>query len=165
MKFENTSTYEPQISARIRLRAMQDKDLRAVYKLEKLCQPRPWPNWYFRKQLRSASCWVFEHHGMVIGFGIVSMIKNWAHIMNMCIAPSYRRRGLGHRILLHLLKIAGQQHASHAWLEVRPTNLPAISLYRKLGFRKIQIRKNYYVTPSGRENAIVMVRGVADQLS
>lgn len=158
MQSETGPAAKPQTSVRIRLRAMQDKDLRAVYKLEKLCQTRPWPNWYFRKQLRTASCWVLEHHGMVIGFGIVTMVKTWAHIMNMCVAPSYRRRGLGHRILLHLLQIASQQHASHVWLEVRPSNLPAISLYRKLGFRKIQIRKNYYLTPSGRENAVVMVR-------
>lgn len=158
MQIESPTTRQPQSPVRIRLRAMQDRDLRAVYKLEKLCQPRPWPNWYFRKQLRTASCWVLEHHGMNIGFGIVSMVKNWAHIMNMCIAPSYRRHGLGRRILLHLLQVARQRHATHAWLEVRPSNLPAISLYRRTGFRKIQIRKNYYRTPLGREDAVVMVR-------
>ena len=165
MQIETSPAREPQQPARIRLRAMQDKDLRAVFKLEKLCQARPWPNWYFRKQLRTASCWVFEHHGMVIGFGIVTMVKNWAHIMNMCIAPGYRRRGLGRRILLQLLHIARQQHASHAWLEVRPSNLAAISLYRKLGFRKIQIRQSYYITPAGRENAFVMVRRMEEPSS
>ena len=59
----------------IQLRAMQEKDLCAVYKLEKLCQTRPWPAWYFRKQLRTASCWVFEQQGLIIGFGIVAMVK------------------------------------------------------------------------------------------
>jgi ribosomal-protein-alanine N-acetyltransferase len=95
---------------------------------------------------------------MVVGFGIVAMVKDWAHIMNMCVAPGYRRRGLGQRILLQLLKVAKRQHASRAWLEVRPTNHPAVRLYLKMGFRKIQIRKNYYVLPSAKENAIVMVR-------
>lgn len=145
-------------SEHIHLRAMQEKDIRAVYKLEKLSQPCPWPAWYFRKQLRTASCWVLEQQGMVVGFGIVAMVKHWAHIMNMCVAPGYRRCGLGRRILLHLLKVAKRQHARHAWLEVRPTNYPAVLLYRKLGFRKKQIRKNYYVMPSGKVNAIVMVR-------
>jgi ribosomal-protein-alanine N-acetyltransferase len=94
---------------------------------------------------------------MVVGFGIVAMVKDWAHIMNMCVAPGFRRRGLGRRIMLQLLQVAKRRHASHAWLEVRPTNHPAINLYRKMGFRRIQIRKNYYVIPSGKENAIVMV--------
>lgn len=146
------------LSEHIYLRAMQEKDLRAVYKLEKLSQSQPWPDWYFRKQLRTASCWVLVQQGMVVGFGIVAMVKDWAHIMNMCVAPGYRRCGLGRRIMLHLLKFAKRQYASHAWLEVRPNNYPAINLYRKLGFRKKQIRKNYYVMPSGRVNAVVMVR-------
>lgn len=137
---------------------MQEKDLRAVYKLEKLSQPRPWPSWYFRKQLRTSSCWVLEQQGMVVGFGIVAMVKDWAHIMNMCVAPGYRRRGLGQRIMLQLLQVAKRQHSGHAWLEVRTTNNPAIRLYQKMGFRKIQIRKNYYAMPSAKENAIVMVR-------
>lgn len=157
---QNVTTPPPdmQPSGDIHLRAMQEKDLRAVYKLEKLSQPRPWPGWYFRKKLRTSSCWVLEQQGMVIGFGIVAMVKDWAHILNMSVAPGYRRRGLGQRILLHLLQIAKRHHASHAWLEVRPSNHPAIRLYRKTGFRKIQIRKNYYVMPSGKENAVVMVR-------
>lgn len=137
---------------------MQEKDLRAVYKLEKLSQPAPWPGWYFRRQLRTASCWVLEQQDMIVGFGIVAMVKDWAHIMNMCVAPGYRRHGLGRRILLHLLKAARQQHARYAWLEVRFTNYPAVTLYRKMGFRKKQIRKNYYVLPTGRQSAIVMLR-------
>ena len=157
---QNLTTSQPdtQPAGHILLRAMQEKDVVAVYKLEKLSQPRPWPRWYFRKQLRTSSCWVLEEQGMIVGFGIVAMVKDWAHIMNMCVAPGYRRRGLGRRIMRHLLQVAKRLHASHAWLEVRPSNIPAISLYRKMDFRKIQIRKNYYVIPSGKENAIVMVR-------
>jgi ribosomal-protein-alanine N-acetyltransferase len=157
---QNNTTLPPdnQSAGPVLLRAMQEKDVVAVYKLEKLSQPRPWPRWFFRKQLRTSSCWVLEEQGMIVGFGIVVMVKDWAHIMNMCVAPGYRRRGLGHRIILHLLEVARRLQASHAWLEVRPTNIPAINLYRKMGFRKIQIRKNYYIIPSGKENAIVMVR-------
>lgn len=157
---QNITTQQPDMppSEHIYLRAMQEKDLRAVYKLEKLCQLYPWPAWYFRRQLRSASCWVLVQQGMIIGFGIVAMVKDWAHIMNMCVAPGYRRCGLGRRIMIHLIRIAKRQHASHAWLEVRPSNIPAVMLYRKLGFRKKQIRKKYYMRPSGRENGIVMVR-------
>jgi ribosomal-protein-alanine N-acetyltransferase len=143
----------------LRLRPMHEPDLPAVYMLEKRCQLDPWPLWYFRRMLRKgASCWVLEHNGEVVGFGIVSMVRHWAHIMNMCVAPNYRRRGLGRRILIHLLATAKLRHANHAWLEVRPTNRPAILLYRKQGFRSKHIRKDYYRTRHGRQNAIVMAR-------
>ena len=145
-------------AGQIHLRAMQDRDLRAVYKLEKLCQTQAWPRWFFSKQLRTSSCWVLEHQGMIIGFGIVAMVKHWAHIMNMCVAPGYRGRGLGRRIMHQLLRVARQRHGRYVWLEVRPTNYPAISLYQKMGFHQIQIRKNYYGMPPETENAIVMLR-------
>ncbi len=95
---------------------------------------------------------------MIVGFGIFSMVKHWAHIMNMGIAPGYRRQGLGRRMMLHMLGMASRQHARYCWLEVRSTNYPAIHLYHSLGFRKKQLRKNYYAIPSGTMNAVVMVR-------
>lgn len=138
---------------------MHETDLPVVFQLERLSQPYPWPLWFFRRQMRTgASCWVLELQGEIIGFGIVKMVKHWAHIMNMCVAHNYRRQGLGRRILIHLLAVAKLNHASHAWLEVRPTNRAAILLYRKMGFRRKQIRRAYYLLPRGRQNAIVMVR-------
>ena len=149
------------LAANIRLRPMQASDLREVYRLEAMSQPVPWPLWCFRGLLRKgASCWVMETDKEIIGFGIVSFVKDWAHIMNMCVAPGYRRRGLGRRIMLQLLHVARQRHCKKAFLEVRPTNRPAIVLYRKLGFRTKQIRKNYYLTPTGRQNGLVMARPV-----
>jgi ribosomal-protein-alanine N-acetyltransferase len=143
----------------LHLRPMHESDLPAVYMLEKLCQFEPWPLWYFRRLLRRGdSCWVLEQGGEIVGFGIVSMVRHWAHIMNMCVATGHRRRGLGRRILIHLLAMAKLRHASHVWLEVRPTNRPALLLYRKQGFRKKHIRKDYYQARRGRQDAIVMAR-------
>lgn len=80
----------------IHLRPMRDADLPAVHRLEVSSQPVPWPLWFFRRQLRSsASCWVLVADEAIIGFGIVAFEKDRAHIMNMCVAPGYRRRGLG----------------------------------------------------------------------
>jgi ribosomal-protein-alanine N-acetyltransferase len=155
------STAKTESQATIRIRSMRVADLPAVHYLEVISQPVPWRQLFFRIQLRKgASCWVLETDNEIIGFGIVSFVKDWAHIINMCVAPGYRRRGLGRRIMLHLLRVARQRHCRRAWLEVRPTNLPAISLYRKLGFRLRQIRKGYYITPKGRQHALVMVRSL-----
>jgi ribosomal-protein-alanine N-acetyltransferase len=148
-----------ELPGQLRLHPMHVSDLPAVYMLERQCQPDPWPLWFFRRLLRrGASCWVLEDNGEIVGFGIVNMVRRWAHIMNMCVAPGYRRRGLGRRILIHLLAMAKLRHAQHAWLEVRPTNRPAILLYRKMGFRKKHVRKDYYRSRRGRQNAIVMAR-------
>ena len=145
----------------VNFRPMQKRDLPAVYRLERACQPMPWPMWCFRSMLRShASCWVLEQEDELLGFGILKTKNHKAHIMNMCVAPAHQRKGLGRRIMLHLLAVAKHKHARYAWLEVRTTNLPAILLYRQLGFRAKSIRKHYYVTRRGRQNAIIMVRKV-----
>jgi ribosomal-protein-alanine N-acetyltransferase len=140
------------------IRSMHNRDLPAVYRLEKACQPIAWPYWYFRRALASSSCWVVEKNSEIIGFGILRMEKSHAHIMNICVAPEHQHQGLGKRIMLHLLSVAKKMHARDSWLEVRSTNRIAIILYRKLGYRSISIRKNYYPMRRGRQNAIIMAR-------
>lgn len=147
--------------AAIRLRAMRTADLGPVYRLEVGSQPAPWPLSFFRRLLRKgASCWVLEDEGQIVGFGIVALAKRRAHIMNMCVAPAYRRRGLGRRLILHMLAVARRHRCGRAWLEVRVTNRPAVTLYRKLGFRTRLVAKGYYRTRCGRQNALVMARSL-----
>lgn len=155
------SSVKNELPANICLRPMQESYLLGVYRLEVMSQPLPWPLWYFRRQLhKGASCWVLKEGEEIVGFGIVAFVKDRAHIMNMCVAPEYRRRGLGRHIMLHLLGVARQRCCRRVWLEVRRTNLPAIMLYRNLGFRTKQIRKGYYPTPKGRQNGLVMARPI-----
>ena len=78
--------------------------------------------------------------------------------MNMCVAPGHRRQGLGRRIMLHLINTAKKQHLRHAWLEVRSHNQSAITLYERLGFVRLTVRKGYYKLRTGREDALVMAR-------
>lgn len=155
---KNKTKTGSRLQGRLRLRPMLKTDLPMVYQLERQCQAYPWPIWFFRRQLNTASCWVLVQDSRIIGFGIFRRARSWAHIMNMCVAPDFRLQGLGRRIMLHLLELARRQYATRAWLEVHITNEAAILLYQKLGFRKKMIRKRYYTTRRGRENALVMVR-------
>lgn len=149
------------VQASMRFRPMLESDLPGVYRLEVMSQPLPWPRWFFRRQVRKGtSCWVLEEAGEIVGFGIVACAKNRAHVMNMCVAPAYRRRGLGRRIMLHLLDVARHRHCRRAWLEVRRTNQAAIVLYRTLGFRTREIRKGCYPARTGRQNGLVMARPI-----
>lgn len=145
--------------AQTHMRPMRAADLAAVYRLEQACQPVPWPRWCFRSLLRKgAAAWVLEEAGEIIGFGMLSFVRDRAHLLNLCIAPAYRHRGLGRRMMLQMLRVAKQHHCRQAWLEVRPTNRTAIGLYHRLGFRKKLIRKAYYQSRRGRQNAVVMSR-------
>lgn len=148
--------------ATLHLRPMLTADLPAVMALERQSQPTPWPAWCFRRLLRKkASSWVYEQEAAIVGFGIMLYDRDWAHIMNLCVAPDYRRRGLGWRMLSHLLQEARSHGAVRAWLEVRPTNRVAICLYKNLGFRLKGRRRGYYLpSPKGRRDAMVMIRNL-----
>ena len=143
----------------VRVRPMQEVDLTAVIKLEKQSYLFPWPSWIMRRALRTGfSCWVVERRGEILGYGIMSMRKELVHIMNMCVAKRYRSQGIGRRILIQMLVAARAHNCVRAWLEVRPNNYSAIHLYKRLGFRKIGMRKNYYPARWGRQHALIMTR-------
>lgn len=142
-----------------RVRAMREEDLPAMMRIERLSYPTPWPMWFFYRELRIGStCRVLDRNGEVAGYGVMRISRGWAHIMNVCVAPEYRGRGLARKMMDHLLQTAADKGASRAWLEVRVDNLPAIRLYRNMGFRVKRRHKGYYPMPRGRRDALVMVR-------
>ncbi len=148
------------LDKRLRLRPMRESDLRTVTTLERMGYRHPWPRWWFRRLLRGEySCWVTDDDLSVVGYGIVHTRPEWrwAHIMNVCVAPNLRRRGIGARIMRHLMEVARHEGAVGAWLEVRPNNSEALRLYRRLGFRRIGRRRHYYRDRWGRTDATVMV--------
>ena len=76
------------------------------------------------------------------------------HITNIAIHPAFRRRGLGRRLLIHLLELAVEKGVSKATLEVRRSNEAAQRLYLGFGFEMIAVRKHYYSEEN--EDALVM---------
>ncbi len=76
-------------------------------------------------------------------------------ITNVAVAPDYRRKGLAQMLIAEFERLLPDD-AGNIFLEVRESNTPAIELYKKCGFEKISIRKNFYTNP--RENAIVMMK-------
>ncbi len=77
--------------------------------------------------------------------------------MNLCIAAPLRRRGIGSRLLRYLLSRARDSGADRVFLEVRPSNKPALKLYRQAGFQAVGLRKGYYRAAGGSEDAVVLV--------
>lgn len=139
---------------------MKQRDLPAVLRIERATYSLAWSMLFFVRALRAGwSCWVLQdNRGVLLGYGVMRCSRGWAHIMNLCVAPGRRRRGLGRMLLLHLLDQARSLGARQAWLEVRPTNVPAIRLYEQLGFQRKYRRRSYYPDPNGYEDALVMAR-------
>nr|WP_221262470.1 ribosomal protein S18-alanine N-acetyltransferase [Rhodanobacter sp. ANJX3] len=137
---------------------MRNEDLSRVGELENASYDFPWSQGVFADCLRAGHpCWVLCVDALVAGYGILSIGADEAHILNICIAPDYRGQGLGRHLLRRLLDIARWNGAERVFLEVRPSNPLAKSLYESLGFKEIGRRPRYYPAKNGREDAIVMV--------
>ncbi|TAG85471.1 MAG: ribosomal-protein-alanine N-acetyltransferase [Oscillatoriales cyanobacterium] len=93
---------------------------------------------------------------MLIGVGCLWAILEEAHIIMLAIHPSFQRQGLGQALLWALLKSAHDRQLERSTLEVRDSNLAAVSLYKKLGFKEAGRRKRYYEDTG--EDALVMWR-------
>ena len=139
-----------------RLRPMAQGDLARVAALERESYVFPWNDQIFADCLRVGyHCVVVETAAGVSGYGVLSMGAGEAHILNICVAESCRRRGIGRGLLLALLGHARDRGVRDAFLEVRRTNRPAIALYHALGFECVGTRRGYYQAQDGREDALV----------
>ncbi|MEL1266163.1 ribosomal protein S18-alanine N-acetyltransferase [Pseudoxanthomonas putridarboris] len=139
------------------LRPMRDADLDAVLAIEQRAYPFPWTRGIFRDCLKAGyPSWVLTEHGLVIGYGLLSIAADEAHVLNICVAPERQGRGLGRFLLRALVKIARGQAVQRVFLEVRPSNPGAIALYHSEGFNEIGRRPRYYPARDGREDALVM---------
>ena len=138
------------------IRELKISDLKSVEQIEKESFKDPWSRSAFLQILMMENGWaiVCDEKG-VIGYGILIALESYIHIVNLAVKISYRRRGIGTRILATLLEYGIKKGKKFVTLEVRAYNLPAINLYERLGFRKTKIKKSYY--PDS-ENAIVMKR-------
>ena len=141
------------------IRDMMQTDVLAVMQIESSAYAFPWSEGIFRDCLRVGYvCCVVEIDDILIGYGVMSTGAGEAHILNLCIAEAYRAKGLGGQLLEHLLEFAKSLGVGEMFLEVRPSNTPAIRLYQSLGFTQIGIRRGYYQAVGGREDAVVLRR-------
>lgn len=146
------------------IRPMHRGDAERVFEIEQASYPYPWTLGIFFDCLRIGYCCrVAESEGCIAGYTILSAAAGEAHLLNLCVAPDHRRSGLGQLLLDGVLVDAGIRQAGRLFLEVRPSNKPAIKLYRKNDFHAIGRRPEYYPGPGGREDALVMVHHIDDR--
>ncbi|AWH20269.1 MULTISPECIES: ribosomal protein S18-alanine N-acetyltransferase [Stenotrophomonas] len=150
----------------VSLRALRENDLNAVMAIEVRGYPYPWTRGIFLDCLRAGYPGLaMEQDGLLIGYGVLSLAADEAHVLNICIDPLVQSRGLGRQLLRALVEMARNRGAQRVFLEVRPSNTPALRLYHSEGFNEIGRRPRYYPAAQGREDALVMaIELVADDV-
>ena len=138
------------------IRLMQHGDVAAIAELEKICFSDPWSENSISAELNNAlSCWlVAEVDSTVAGYVGSQTVLDGSDMMNIAVAPQYRRKGIAEALVLALCEKLKERGSICLLLEVRISNEPAISLYEKLGFLPVGKRKNYYRNP--REDALIL---------
>jgi ribosomal-protein-alanine N-acetyltransferase len=141
----------------IHYRRMRATDLAEVALLEKSLYEFPWSLGNFRDSLNAGyDCWTVTHGETVIGYAVLMVALDEAHLLNIAVAQEWQSQGIGMGFLRHMIEVARGASCQIVYLEVRPSNLAARHLYRKLGFQQIAIRPEYYPATSGREDALFL---------
>ena len=144
-----------------RIRTMAHEDISQVSDVERRSYEFPWSHGIFRDCLLAGyHCIVIERDEQVVGYSILSVAAGEAHILNLCVDPSFRQRGYGEQLLNAIIEHAEAVGVQEMFLEVRPSNEKAIGLYSKKGFRKIAYRPAYYQATEGREDAAVYAKNL-----
>ena len=141
----------------IRYRRMRAADLADVASLEKSLYEFPWSLGNFRDSLNAGyDCWAVTHGETVVGYAVLMIALDEAHLLNIAIAREWQNQGIGLGFLRHMIEVARGASCQIVYLEVRPSNLAARHLYRKIGFQQIAIRPEYYPAAGGREDALFL---------
>ena len=146
-----------------RLTAMQYGDLDQVLRIERAAYSFPWTRGNFADSLAAGySAWVCHIGGELVGYVVVMLAVDEAHLLNISVHQSRQGMGFGARLLRHAMSTALTLGARSLLLEVRPSNERALELYRHFGFVRIGLRKAYYPAHEGREDAIVLARSLTE---
>ena len=147
------------LASQVVIRTMNYSDLHQVMEVEVLAYPHPWTLGIFRDCLRVGySAWVMELEREIIAYGIVMLSPGEAHILNICVHPDFQGKGLGRFFLQYLIKQLNRSDVDMVLLEVRRSNTIAQQLYQSEGFHELGVRKGYYPTDNGREDAIILAK-------
>jgi ribosomal-protein-alanine N-acetyltransferase len=155
------------VSRPLFLDAATAADIEALLEIERRSFTHPWTEGNFREVvsdpsrafalvLRETRVSAVGERSAVVAYCIYQVVADEMHILDLAVGPEQRRRGLARWLLEYALDRARRGGAQRAFLEVRRGNEPALALYRSLGFRVLDERRDYYRDPG--EDALVLER-------
>ena len=135
---------------------MNASHVEAVAQLEQRCFNDPWSINSIASELNNPlSLWLVAlDDGNLAGYVGSQSVMGWSDMMNLAVAPEYRRQGVGEELVNALIKRLQENQISCLTLEVRVSNQNAIALYSKLGFQQVGRHPNYYRNP--KEDALIL---------
>lgn len=135
----------PNFSSFNYLRLMDETDLHQVHEIEQKSYDFPWTLNGFEKSLDQGLNYVFcDIDNRMLGYCCILPVLDEAHILNICVAPNFQRKGVAKQAFLSILDGLKNRDFKVVLLEVRESNYPAQSLYKQLGFTEDGVRKGYY---------------------
>jgi len=151
------------------IRQASEEDLVSVMNINRVCLPENYSFFFFRTILQNypKTFLVAEADGKIVGYVMCRVerilskfdrfrFKRAGHVISIAVLPEYRNRGIASSLLGKAIDLLRDEYGcEEVFLEVRVSNLPAISLYEKLGFLKVSISRRYYLDG---EDAYIMAR-------
>ena len=141
------------------IREMRPADFQEMLMIENRAYDFPWSRNVLMSCLNGGyQSRVIEWRRRIVGYGVMLIAAAECHLVNLCIDPMFQQRGFGRKLLRLMLCDAVLCGAKRAFLEVRPSNRAALALYGSEHFNEVSLRKNYYPTATGREDALILTR-------
>lgn len=154
----------------IYIRPMLTTDIPTVVQIDHASFTLPWTERSFHYEVSSNENSIplvavqgEGENAFIVGFIVVWVIIDEAHIGSVAVSEPYRRFGVGEALIRAGLEQACSRGALQALLEVRANNVGALELYKKLGFKVDGVRSRYY--EDNHEDAILMSLSSLETLS
>jgi len=143
----------------IKVRPMTEADLDRVLAIETASFSAPWTRDHFVNELKTGHSfpYVAVVSDVVVGYLCLLVLFEEAQILDIAVDPNQRGRGIARMLMDHAISVARENAAELLSLEVRISNVAAITLYDRCGFVRTGLRQKYY---EGREDAILMEKRV-----
>ena len=134
-------------------------DVEEVLATEIQVQVHPWTRGQFHDSLAAGhAMWVMSKDNALVGYAVTMNVVDEVHLLNIGVPTELQGKGHGSALLSYIIELAWHSSAKRVLLEVRVSNMAALALYARCGFKEIGRRKSYYAAFDGREDAIVMAR-------
>jgi len=148
--------------ADVTLESMRRVHIPAVLVIENEAFTSPWDAEMFLQEVEDnwfSRSFVALEGERVVGYFVAWFLNQEVHLLNIAVASSHQKKGLGRRMMRYLLDMAKRELKHLITLEVRESNAAAIELYRSFGFTRVGVRREYYHDDN--ENALLMARPVS----
>ena len=153
----------------LQLASINEFDLEPILSIEQHSFQWPWGRISFEGELscQNASNLVVKSaegktRGQIIAYAFLRLTGDKLHVLKIAVAPAWRKLGIATWLLQRCFAIGLNQGATAAHLEVRPSNVAAVNLYRKLGFEFIGRRPKYY--QDSKEDALLMFKNLKEDI-